>query len=378
MRAYVASHLKDMNRQVVFRLITERGSTSKAEISKLTGISTPTVIKIVSFLSEKGLVFDAGEGESAAGRKPQMLSINKNSLFSAAFFLEGEFLSLGIVDVAGEVRFKKTLSCEPRLDAMLHRISSGLVDGLFADANIDIQRMTGIGIALPCIYDPHTQRILSAPLIGIDQPTSIKQELEELESRYGVGVLVENDTNCQCLGQFALSKMQPDSDLLFVSVGTGLGAGVILDGKLRRGASLMCGEIGYMSFFDDYEIGTSEAGWLESKVSYRSLSENFGISKDTDLSLLPRGTLEAAIEYVAIHLALCVSNITMLLDCPNVRMGGVVVDIFKDELIEAVNAKLARLCVNNTRVKKQHNEDIGLIGLSSLIIQERIESILTE
>ena len=103
MKPYVQSHLKDMNRQVVYKLIRERQMTSKAEISKLTGISSPTVIKIVNFLQAQGLVIEAGEGETAIGRKPHMLTLNTDWKYSAVFFLEGDFLSMGLVDIMGNV-----------------------------------------------------------------------------------------------------------------------------------------------------------------------------------------------------------------------------------------------------------------------------------
>ena len=90
---YTAAHLKGMNRHVVYDFIRERGATSKAQIVKETGISPPTVIKIVSYLVERGLVVEAGEGAAGVGRRPQLLAINGPGRFSAVFALEGSFLS---------------------------------------------------------------------------------------------------------------------------------------------------------------------------------------------------------------------------------------------------------------------------------------------
>ena len=92
---YTAAHLKGMNRHVVYDFIRERGATSKAQIVKETGISPPTVIKIVSYLVERGLVVEAGEGAAGVGRRPQLLAINGPGRFSAVFALEGSFLSTG-------------------------------------------------------------------------------------------------------------------------------------------------------------------------------------------------------------------------------------------------------------------------------------------
>lgn len=100
---YTAAHLKGMNRHVVYDFIRERGATSKAQIVKETGISPPTVIKIVSYLVERGLVVEAGEGAAGVGRRPQLLAINGPGRFSAVFALEGSFLSMGLVDISGRV-----------------------------------------------------------------------------------------------------------------------------------------------------------------------------------------------------------------------------------------------------------------------------------
>ena len=87
MKNYVPSHLKDMNRQIVYQIIKEKESTSKAELAKLTGISSPTVIKIVNFLIEKKLVIEVGQGdfsqsEVSVGRKPRMLKLNTGLMLS--------------------------------------------------------------------------------------------------------------------------------------------------------------------------------------------------------------------------------------------------------------------------------------------------------
>ena len=78
---YTAAHLKGMNRHVVYDFIRERGATSKAQIVKETGISPPTVIKIVSYLVERGLVVEAGEGAARGGPPPQRLGIKRPGRF---------------------------------------------------------------------------------------------------------------------------------------------------------------------------------------------------------------------------------------------------------------------------------------------------------
>ena len=378
MEPYVASHLKNMNRHMVYNLISELGTASKAQISKLTGISMPTVMKIASFLVEEGLVLDLGEGKSTVGRKPHILSLNRDRLYTAAFFLEGELLNFGILDIAGEVKHKKEMRCEMDFQKILAEISDGLVEGLFAEADINLEKLMGIGIALPGVYDLSLQTIHSAPMIGLREPVCLVHFIRDMERRYNVPVLVENDVNCQCYGEFKATKMPVDSDLLLVSVGTGIGAGVILNGKLRHGAHYMCGEIGFMSFRDDYRFDWSSPGWLESKISFRALKEKVGVSYGMDLTNVPESMVDAVVDYISNPLALCIFNMAMMIDCPNIRLSGLMIDFFGDRLVDRVNRKLRQMHPNKATALKRHSDDIGLIGVATMLTEKLVSQILTE
>jgi len=378
MAPYVASHLKDMNRYVVYNLIYELELTSRAQISKLTGISAPTVIKIVSFLIDAGLVIELGDGESSIGRKPQMLTLNKDKLYSAVFFLEGELLTISVINIVGHVKYKKTLQCEPDFGKIMEKISCGLIDGLFAEAGIALDKLMGIGIAIPGVYNITTQTFTSAPMIGVNEPVCLGEMIRGMENKYGVQVLVENDANCQCYGEFKAAKMSKNSDLLLISLGTGLGAGLILDGKLRHGANFMCGEIGYISFQDSYVPGRGNPGWLEKQISLRALEERFGISYKMDPPSVSSKNLDDAVEHLSKHLALCISNIAMTLDCTNVRLSGLTLDLMGDKLLRSVNKNLVYMCDKEIEVFKPHSDDVGSIGISAMLTEKHIIQILME
>ena len=382
MKQYVASHLKDMNRQVVYQIIRERQTTSKAEISKLTGISAPTVIKIINFLEEKGLVIELGEGVTAIGRKPQMLTLNTRLMYAAAFFLEGDFLTMGVVDILGNVVYKKNMQVLPDFEVIMKEISDVLIDQLLAEAGIDPEKLFGIGIALPVIYDPKQNIISGGLLMGGREEMDITGQIRYLEDKYHAMVVVENDANSQTLGQFRCGAYGPDDDLVFMSIGTGMGAGVILGGKLRRGSQNMCGEIGYISFLDNYVSSKKDPGWLEVGLGYRKLKEKFGIDVSADCADLTMTLSEEirrqVIDYVAPMVALCINNTGMFLDCANVVLGGKVVEILGRPLIEEINVHLKKLCITGLQVKMEATEDIGLIGIASLVTDQRIIEILTE
>ena len=168
---YTAAHLKGMNRHVVYDFIRERGATSKAQIVKETGISPPTVIKIVSYLVERGLVVEAGEGAAGVGRRPQLLAINGPGRFSAVFALEGSFLSMGLVDISGRVLHRQKTRTAQDFGAFLAEVRDGLVSSLLHAAGADPARLIGVGVTLPGTYDPARRVLDYAPAIGVFGPT---------------------------------------------------------------------------------------------------------------------------------------------------------------------------------------------------------------
>lgn len=379
MNTYVASHLKDMNRQIVYNLIKSLGTTSKAELAKQTGISAPTIIKVINYLISKNLVLEIGEGESAIGRKPQLLTLNRNFMYNAAFLIEGDHLTMGIVNIVGEVIFRKSLSVEPNLDILLDRITNEFVEPLLKEAGIPMKKLAGIGIALPCIYDPETRCVSTSPLIGVDTILSIGDRLDRLAKKYNVEIQVENDVNAQVLGEYHMSESPQNTDLIFISVGTGLGAGIILDGRLRYGPHNMCGEIG--SFvFQDRDPAMTKGGWLESRVSSRRLEERFGISFDMNIRQTqtdPRIFSEAT-DYLAPLLALCIHNIATLLDCHLIVLGGIIADTLGPQLIERIQQELRLLSKFEFSLRHPVSPDVGLVGISSLITAKKISALLTE
>lgn len=377
MNTYVASHLKDMNRQTVYHLIETLGTTSKAELSKRTGISSPTIIKVINYLISKDLVIEIGEGESAVGRKPQLLTLNKNYMYNATFLIEGDQLTMGIVNITGDIIFRKRLCVEPNINILLERITDEFLEPLLKEANIPMKKLAGIGIALPCIYNASTRSVSSSPLIGVDNTLFIGNQLDRLSQKYNVPVQVENDANVQVLGEYQIMGTPSGTDLVFISVGTGLGAGIILNDKLRYGPHNMCGEIGSFIFSNDTP-SAGKGGWLESQISSRVLNERFGISFDPAAAPLHPDALVAALDYLAPPLALCINNIASLLDCRSIVLGGIIADTLGVSLINRIRDELSQFSRFDITVNAPGSSDVGLIGISSLITSQKISALLTE
>lgn len=378
MKGYVASHLKEMNRQKVFQLIKSMEMTSKAEITKITGISSPTVIKIVNFLVDRGLVVEIGEVETAIGRRPHMIQVNRNLMYSVIFILEGDFLSMGILDILGNVLHKKSIRVQPDYTYIMALIKNELVDNLIQEAGMRLDQIFGIGIALPVIYNKDSNIILGAPLINRQEEISLEPDIKALSDKFNAIVMVENDTNAQAIGEFHSGRYGEKDDLLFVSAGTGLGVGLIIDGKLRRGNHYMCGEIGNTTFDVDYRSGDNKLGWLEDMVGHRRIEKKFGVNVINSNDNLSAELKTEICQYLAGNVALCINNLNVCLDCKNVIIGGKMVETLGQPLLDEINRYLCGLCDNLFVVKQEESEDVGLIGMAWLLTNKKIKEILIE
>lgn len=377
MKAYVASHLKEMNRQKVYQLIRNTSATSKAEITKLTGISAPTVIKIVNFLEEHDLIEEIGEIETAIGRRPHMLRLNKSCMYAISFLLEGDYLSMGIVNIADEVVYKKVIQITGSYRYIMDKIENEYVDQLIEESGFAREKFFGIGIALPVIFDKEKQRISGGPLINELGFLDVQEDIDKLEAKYHVMVMIENDTNAQTIGEFQKRGCGSQNDLVFISSGTGLGAGIIFGGKLRRGSNFMCGEIGYMALEENHHSDLKNLGWMEEKVSYRKILKTFGANITEAAVELTKEQKEEIIEFLAKPLSLAIHNINTCLDCENIVLGGKSVEVLGQELVDKINEYLSRLSINHVDVKMQSSEDVGLVGIAWLLTNKKIKNILS-
>lgn len=374
MPEYVASHLKDMNRLKVYNLIRSTECVSRMEITRETGISAPTVLKIVDFLVGTGLVEAVGTGNATLGRRPQIFVHNPDRYHAIGIIHEGDYLKAGIANLnGGMVAFKRVDARQP-IKEVLGEVVYAVIDGLLAESGIDPASLLGIGVGLPGIFDPENRDIVTAPLIGLSGRTPIGGYLDAMGGRYGLEVFADNDLNMEVQGEFRAQGLGETDDLVYVSLGTGLGSGVILGGKLRRGRNFMCGEIGYMSFLDDYVAADSNAGWLENRINLGGLREKFGIMDDR--AILPE-VMRTAVEYVSIPMALCVNNIVMCYDCGNVSLGGEVFGLLGDALFGAIESKVQRISMARVRLHRKICREPGIAGAASMVSDRRILDILS-
>jgi predicted NBD/HSP70 family sugar kinase len=380
MKAYISKDIKNMNRKTIYKCIVNSPgqTTSCAQIARETSISLPTVIKMTEFLQRKNLLHEIdGLPSSAIGRPPSMLKFNPRSYLAAGASFNGKFLEISIIDLNFETVLCDRIWANVTIDELMSRLFPDTLDQILAHGGIGRESLIGIGLALPVILDTRNMRTdHPAPLIGLCPPYDFKESGKAISRRYGCPFYMENDVNSAALGEFKAGSYDEKDDLIFISVGNGVGGGIILDGRLRRGNSYTAGEIGYMVFSTEHQSGADQAGYIENKLSPEFLRRQFGFSVLDDHTHTDPEVLIRVAEHISSYLSLCIANLSIALDVDKFVIGGFVIDRIEDLVVKFTQEKIARFGLNPITLRATVNEYAASLGIGALAIDRSIDDIL--
>lgn len=249
----------DMNRNLVLNVL-RTGAVSRADVVRSTGLSPTTVSAIVSELIESGLVNEAGEGKSSGGRPPLLVRIDDKRNYVVGLKLTRVDISIAVTDLradvtyselvelddprAVEVRqhpFESSKSSEVDPVSVLERLCIGIADTV-RRAGLRLDQVVGIGIGLAGLVDAGTGICRYSPAFGWKNVAVAGPVAERL----GRPVLVDNDVNTLTVAEQWFGRGHGADDFVVVTVGEGVGAGIVIDGKLCRGVRGAAGEIGHL------------------------------------------------------------------------------------------------------------------------------------
>src|SRR5690625_4885853 len=225
----------------MFQLFRDGETHTRAELTALTGQSRSTIAARLEMLTTLGLIGPAGEANSTGGRPPAVFAFTPAVKLVLAIDQGVTHMGVAVTDLAANVLAEhyepSDIAAGP--DRVLPRIVE-VGKKLIAESGRPLTDLAAVGIGLPGPVDHSTGRPINPPIMpgwdDIDVPGILGDKLN-------APVLVDNDVNIMALGEHA--KAYPDVDhLLFIKLATGIGAGVIMDGELRRGARGAAGDLG--------------------------------------------------------------------------------------------------------------------------------------
>lgn len=252
------------NERLVLGLIYDRGPISRAEVARTTGLTRTTVSDLVSTLLRVGLTREMGRGPSTGGKAPILLEVTDDARHLVGLDLGEKVFRGAIVDLRGEIVESFSLPVEDRDGQEALELVLALVERLVGAATRPI---LGIGIGTAGLIDTQLGTVLEA--VNLDWRDVPLGDL--VRERTGLPVYVVNDSQATALAEHVFGGPRT-SNLLVVKVGQGVGAGIVIDGRLFQGDGFGAGEIGHTTVRPDgaaCECGRH--GCLETVVSSRAI-----------------------------------------------------------------------------------------------------------
>ncbi len=231
---------RTFNQQLVLRALHDHSPLSRADLARLTGLTRTSVGDIVGTLIRDGLIEEVGRGQSSGGKSPILLRVAPDGRHLIGLDLGEAQFRAAVVNLRGEILHSLRLPLEARDgDATLELVLQ-LVDALRAG---DRSPLLGIGVGVPGIVDTSTGTVRWS--VNLDWADVRLGPL--LEERYGVPVVVANDSQAAALAELTFFRRPRPNNLIVIKVGRGVGAGVILNGQLFQGDGHGAGEFGHVS-----------------------------------------------------------------------------------------------------------------------------------
>jgi len=260
--------VRRLNTAIILDCLRLNAPLSRADISSRTGLNRSTVSSIVNELVKGGLVRETEFQKDKLGRPGLSLELAPNGACAIGVQMGVDFISVMLANFVAEPIWSKRIALDSTIDQASFVKSLGdLIQQALTQARRRKSKPLGIGVGVPGLVNLQEGKIALAPNLGWhDVPLR-----EMLVKRFDVPVFVENDANASALGEYYFGIARQVNDFIFLTADVGVGAGIILNGKLFRGNSGYAGEVGHMSFDPNGEMcGCGRRGCWESQVSPRS------------------------------------------------------------------------------------------------------------
>lgn len=332
--------LREVNAREILRLLRLHSPCSRADLVRYSGLSAPTVSSSITFLQRKGFVETIGAGVSSGGRPPRLLQFNSRFGYVAGVDIGGSVLRVALADLGGTIlgKWVAPVPSQRAPERVVSLVRSGIRQ-LLKGHNIPSKRLLTIGAGAPGITDTQAGIVRAAPNLSGWQDVPLRRMLEE---KIGIRAAVENDVNLGALGESWCGTARGVRDFVFLAIGTGVGAGIFVDGHLYHGSDWSAGEVGYLYVPGTEEIPLAllrpgpletliggrgiERSWQElhngSRRRARSPRRRLRATEIFDLATAGDPRARAVLKKTARVLADAIVNLSAILNCSLIVLGG--------------------------------------------------------
>jgi predicted NBD/HSP70 family sugar kinase len=259
------SLLRAMNARTILDLVQRSGPITRAEVARASGLSKPTVSLGLAALLEAGLVREMGRSSGGRGPTAVLYELNPEAGRVVGIDVGRHWVRAALADITGNVVVRRDERAKiSSARALIGQIGS-IARGLATEIGIGWEQVSHVIVGSPGVFEPTRGTVILAPnLPGWGRHGLVEALRDELGSHVGV----ENDVNLAAVGEQWKGHGQGVRNFGFLSVGTGIGMGLVLNGELYRGASGTAGEVAYLPVgADPYNHHVRRRGAFEEAAS---------------------------------------------------------------------------------------------------------------
>jgi len=354
---------KQHNRDLVLRTIFASESISRAEVARVTRLTRTTVSEVVSALLAEGLVSEVGRGESLGGKSPILLSVVDDSRYLIGLNLaQGKFTG-AIVNLRGKIKETVEVPVNDDNGENALQLVYQMIDLLVAKK---MEPIVGIGVGTPGLVNTRKGVVVNA--VNLDWQDLPLGPL--LEQKYKVPARVLNDSQAAAIGEFVYGGgHEPDENMVVVNIIHGIGAGILINGRLFQGDGGGAGEIGHVVAQENGDLcRCGKRGCLETVASARAIVKKMKMDSLAEVdSAFSAGdsTARAAVENAGRYLGLSLANLFATLNIQKIVLTGDMTR-FGETWLNSVNTSIQAGVFS--RISENAKLEIGKLGYRACIL----------
>lgn len=236
---------RESSRGKILDLIRISGPVSRVELADMTGLTQATISTAVRSLLNDGVVLEAGRGESTGGKPRMLLELNPVSRLGLGVHIGQDYITYVVADLSGRVVGRRRVSGPGDASPMtvVSRITED-IERLFDALAVDRESVVGMGLAAPGPLDRSAGAMIGAPSFREWTDFPLRRALS---TTTGLHCEFDNDATAAAIGEFWLGATAGYTSYASVYMGSGIGAGIVMDGTIYQGVSSNVGEIGHVS-----------------------------------------------------------------------------------------------------------------------------------
>lgn len=337
--------MKQSNRSRILNVIYQKKLVTRQEIARILHISLPTVVSNVADMIKEGILEEAGMATSTGGRKPVIIKFIPGARYAIGIELKTSGCSIILTDLSSQILDQKGLKWDTFVIKDMMEETAKATKIILARNNIPVDKVLGVGFAIPGIIDEESLYLENAPNLAIKEI-----DFNQYQPLFPAQIYMENEANTAAYAEAMLADSYHHSSLIFLSITEGIGTGIMIQNQLYKGSNKKAGEFGHMHIsMERKKCSCGRYGCWEAFASERGLKNIYkdlsGFQEDIDgimEKVISQDSLaKKALDQYVQYLVLGIENIILALSPGYIVIGGKISQ-YESIIMPFINAKLGK------------------------------------